>query len=136
MKSVRLAIIFLGLLVAITLHSGPIQAQGDLEARVQKLWSAKVGQDWGQAYHYYCASYKQKVTKKEFTARANLNILGYEVGEIQNQANGTLARVPVSFRIKKQGFEFPATTLKEPWVYEQGQWYCCPKSKGARALFE
>lgn len=121
------------------LMSGCIHFEGikkkNLEDRVHAAWQAKTDKKWESVYDFFCADYKEKITKQKFLQGSNLDVQRFTISEISYTNNQQNAKVIIRFDARARGFDFKGIQLGEDWVYENGNWFFCPENTGFRKMF-
>ncbi len=121
----------LGLVVATLLAAGCAHMesaipdeQTALAERARAFHQARVEGRWDETYEYFYSGYRDQRSKSEFLSiPKNVNILGFEIGEIRIDESGETAEVPVKENVSIQGYEFEGGFTSRNWVKEQGTWY-------------
>lgn len=90
-----------------------------LREAVHTVWEARKNADWGTVYDH--ADLKFKENKKRERYRSSLNIINYEILEIEIDENDLKAGVLVSFETFKMARRMKIS-MQEIWVFENGKW--------------
>ena len=98
------------------------KSEESLRERVQKEWTAKKAGEWGTVYDLASKGFKNQVSRDKFIQRANLNVEGFSVEEIEVDSEQGKAWAKVTFDILQMGFPLKGLTLKEEWIWEDGEW--------------
>ena len=93
-----------------------------LQKKVQKEWEAKMEKDWGAVYDLTCNEFKAKVKREKFIQGANLNVENFSIEKIEIDPENGKAWATIRFDINQMGFPFKGITLKEEWIWEEGEW--------------
>lgn len=93
-----------------------------LRARVAQEWNAKKAGDWGTVYDLTCKAYKSQVKREDYIKGANLNVKAFTIKEVVVDSAQSTGTATVSFDVEQMGFPFKGITLKEDWVWEDGEW--------------
>lgn len=107
-----------------------------LKSRITAHWQAKQEKDWEKAYGFFCNAYKADKSREDYCKMANLEIAAFSVEDIQMGADEKTATVKVRFEARAKGYQFPGIRIPENWIYEQDNWYVCPRVKTAKSMFQ
>ena len=94
-----------------------------LKNRINRVWEAKLKKDWNTVYDLCCLEYKQAVSRKQFLKGANLEVVRFEITDLQIFPEEKRAEVTISFDITYMSFQFKDSKTKEQWVWEDGNWF-------------
>lgn len=128
MKMSRITIVATILTFSLLLLTGCAHLFGNaktpesLRAKVEQEWSAKKASDWGGVYDLTCQAYKSQVKRDQYIKGANLNVQAFTVKEVVVDSAQGKGTATVSFDVEQMGFPFKGITLKEDWVWEDGDW--------------
>ena len=101
---------------------GKTKSEESLRKKVNQEWVAKVNGDWGTVYDLATKEFKQKVERDKFLRGANLKVVSFSVKELTIDKAQGKAQVLVSFDINQMRLTFKGATLKEEWIWEDGEW--------------
>lgn len=92
-----------------------------LTRAINNEWSAKVNKDWGAVYDLATQSFKTQIKKNDFIKYANLDVLDYNIKDVQIGPDGETATAVIDYTALTMGYKIPMTA-KEKWVSEKGGW--------------
>ncbi|MFP4388698.1 MAG: hypothetical protein ACLFPR_07080 [Desulfococcaceae bacterium] len=124
--ALRLALVAATLLAAGCAHVDPAvpDEKTALAERARAFHQARVEGRWDEAYEYFYSGYRDQRSKSAFLSiPKNVNVLGFEIGEIRIDDSGKTAEVPVKEKVSIQGYEFEGGFTSRNWVKEKGNWY-------------
>lgn len=98
----------------------PAPNEDKLHARAEKLWEAKVEDDWSTIYEMTVESFREKVEPKKFARAPLLDVKSYSIKKVK--VDPPEGEVTVDFQFTHMGFEFDNIT-KEKWLWENGEWF-------------
>lgn len=101
---------------------GKPKTADSLRARVEQEWNAKKAGEWGAVYDLTCKAYKTQVDRDQYIKGANLNVQAFTVKDVVVDSAQGKGTATVSFDVEQMGFPFKGITLKEDWVWEDGDW--------------
>jgi hypothetical protein len=137
----KFLIIFSFLMMAICLgacSTFPFKpAEEVLHSRVDGLMKAKVSNEWGEIYEYYCSSYKDVMSRDKFLIRNGSRMssaIRYEIESIEINPSGDEATVKVKSDVDIIGIEFKGIIMTQTWLKEGWDWYLYVDNKPTRSL--
>jgi hypothetical protein len=88
------------------------------------MMTAKINNDWGKVYDYYCASYKETKEKSSF---ANMNrgiyFTKYTLKSIEIAPSQKEATVKITYDVDLKGMELKDNPETQTWIKEGWNWY-------------
>jgi len=96
--------------------------EAGLKQRVQALWDAKAGKNWGAVYDMATDSYKKTINRNDFIQRANIQIESFEIKEIGITVPKKEGKALIAYTLNQMDFKFN-TTAKEKWIWENNNWH-------------
>ena len=106
----------------------PVPTTEQLNMAAQKLWAARIRQDWNQVFDLTDKNYQKNYARSEFTSEGGLKkVLSFQIKDI-HQTTPFHAETLVSFKIKKMGYLFNPV-IKEFWVYEKRAGWVLDKTR-------
>lgn len=125
-RALRLGFVAVSLLAAGCAHvdqSVPDQKTA-LAERVRAFHQARVEGRWDETYEYFYSGYRDQRSKSEFLSiPKNVNVVGFEIGEIRIEDSENIAEVSVKENVSIQGYEIEGGFTPRNWVKEQGNWH-------------
>jgi hypothetical protein len=110
-------------------------AQEVLQSRVDGFMKAKINNEWGELYEYYCSSYKEAVSRDKFLTKSRMcSDSNYEIESIEISPAEDEATVKVKTDKSVMGFDFPGIIITQKWLKEGWNWYLYVDSKPTRSL--
>ncbi len=104
------------------LASNPVSNSKEaLSQKVHKEWEARANTDWGVVYDMTTDEFKKKVRRDMFITRANIRVEKFSVKEVEVLESGKEGRAVIDYTMNQMGFKFD-TTVKEKWVWKDGEW--------------
>ncbi len=97
-------------------------SEAALKQRVQALWEAKAGKNWGAVYDMSTDSYKKTINRNDFIQRANIQIEAFDIKEIGITVPKKEGRAVIAYTLNQMDFKFH-TNAKEKWIWENGGWH-------------
>jgi hypothetical protein len=136
MKQSLLVIMSIFLFLTGCAHITADKTVPSLQERISTVWQAKVDKKWDEVYDHSCREWRAKISEAAFLRSANMTITSFKTEKIQRSADGKEATVTIRFNTDAMGMELKGVKIKERWVYEDNNWYVCPKGDSAKRLFE
>jgi hypothetical protein len=103
--------------------------QEALEARCKAYWQLRQKGDWGSVYAYLVSEERKFVPRDQFVNDRSKQLSFREYQVISSEVNGNqgTTKVKCIWRVNVPGDSQPyregETTLKEYWLYSEGNWY-------------
>lgn len=94
-----------------------------LQQRVAQVWQAKQQDEWGKVFDLSMAQFNPKQTKGKFIRGGGLNVISFNIENIQVLPSHQKSLVKVCFNTKQMGIVLEGVCLTEKWVVHNGKWY-------------
>jgi len=111
------------------------QDQQYLNQRVKECMDAKIACNWGKAYTYFDAAYREKTSLSSFTNRNRIKFDSYSIDKITVNEDQKSAEAQVSIDFSSRGFHFNGQKDTQIWIYENNNWYQKVSTQSIRGLF-
>jgi hypothetical protein len=95
-----------------------------IRERVEGMMNAKINNDWGKVYDYYCSSYKKTKEKGSFASlNRGLYFSKFTINSIEVQPSNDEAKVKITYDAIMKGMDFKNNIETQTWVKEGWNWY-------------
>lgn len=102
----------------------PEPKQESLDERVKNYMQAQIDKDWAKVYSFFHSSYREKMSKEQFTGMVRkLSYKSFTIEGIDMLPSGQEAQVKVRIDLSFMGYVFPRAPQKQNWAKENGGWF-------------